>query len=211
MSWWAQVRAAQRDLRDLCGLMSGQMARFRTLLESARNSAENLGGNLQLAEGQLTELKRAADSKGQEARAAERAGARAQADKATLAAQLAAQRRAAAGVAEAADTLAIERGLVARGAEEAREACTRLEAGRAAAVAAKQAAQAGLLERDEELCGLYERSATLQKEMDEGEVGSRLGGTQASSQAALACGLCNQVPGGMWWCTPTRQDTRLVC
>lgn len=39
----AQVRAAHGDLRDLCALMSGQMARLRSLLEFAGKGAEALG------------------------------------------------------------------------------------------------------------------------------------------------------------------------
>ena len=38
----AQVRAAHHDLRDLCSLMGGQMGRFRSLLEYAGKSAEDL-------------------------------------------------------------------------------------------------------------------------------------------------------------------------
>lgn len=37
-----QVRAAHRDLRDLCSLMGGQMGRFRSLLEYAGKSAGDL-------------------------------------------------------------------------------------------------------------------------------------------------------------------------
>lgn len=39
---WLQVRAAHRDLRDLCSLMGGQIWRFRSLLEYAGKSAEDL-------------------------------------------------------------------------------------------------------------------------------------------------------------------------
>ncbi|PRW58036.1 coiled-coil domain-containing 146-like [Chlorella sorokiniana] len=160
-----EVRGAHRDLRDLCSLMGGQMGRFRSLLEYAGRSAEDLRDRLRAAEEELASLKQAADARASEARGAERTRAAAQADKALLAAQLATQRRKAAAAAEVVDTAAIERGLLQRGAEEAQEAVTRLAASKASAAGAKASAQAGLLERDEELCGLYERSAALQQDI----------------------------------------------
>ena len=66
------------------------------------------------AEEELASLKQAADARASEARGAERARSAAQADKALLAAQLATQRRKAAVAAEAADTAAIEQGLLQR-------------------------------------------------------------------------------------------------
>lgn len=95
------------------------------------------------AEEELTSVKQAADARASEGRGAERARAAAQADKALLAAQLATQRRKAAAAAEAADTAAIERGLLQRGAEEAQEAVQRLAASKAGAAAAKASAQVG--------------------------------------------------------------------
>lgn len=137
-------------------------------------------------------------------RAAERARARVQADKIMLAAQLAAQRRQAAVVAEAADTGSIEQRLAARGAEDVQEMVERLHAGKAAVLAAKAAAQHVLLERDEELCGLYERSATLQQEMDAGAGGllragggGGYGGSVLSWLSSCPCAFlyCAELPG----------------
>ena len=93
------------------------------------------------AEEALTALKQTAEARASEARGVERSRAVSQADKAMLASQLAAQRRKAAAVAEAADTAAIEHGLLERGAEEAREAVQRLAASKASAAAAKASAQ----------------------------------------------------------------------
>lgn len=44
-----QVKSAHADLRDLCSLMSGQMGRFRTLLEYARRGAQDLGDKVAAA------------------------------------------------------------------------------------------------------------------------------------------------------------------
>ena len=112
--------------------------------------------------------KKKAEGKAGEVRGEERARARSQADRAALAAALAAARRQAAAAAEAADMAGIERELVGRGAQEGREACGRLRAAAATALAGKQAAQRALLERSEEMCALYERSAALQQELDAG-------------------------------------------
>lgn len=99
------------------------------------------------AEEELTSLKQAADARASEARGAEQARAAAQADKALLAAQVAAQRRKVAAAVEAADTAAIERGLLQRGAEDAQEAVQRLSASKAGAAGAKASAQVGRVER----------------------------------------------------------------
>jgi hypothetical protein len=89
-------------------------------------------GRVAAAEGELAGLKQAAEGGGAAVRAVERARAASQPDKALLAA---------AAVAEAADVVQIERGLVARGAEEAAETCTRLrgcQAGGAAGPAGEE-------------------------------------------------------------------------
>lgn len=170
-----QVKSAHSDLRDLCSLMSSQMGRFKTLLEYARKGAEDLQDKVQAAEEELSQLKERADSKGREVRVTERSRAAAQAEKGLLAGRLAAVRRGAAEVAETADGVEIERQLVARAAEEADEGGEQLAARLAAAMAAKVSAQATLLERNEEMVGLFERSAALQRELDDGECMRGLG------------------------------------
>lgn len=156
-------------MRELCGLMSGQMGRFKGLLEYARRGAEDLADRVAAAEEELTQLKRRADGAAHDVRREERSRAASQADKALLAGQLAAARCKAAAVAEAADGVGIEHALLARGAAEAGEGMDQLAARKAAAVAARAASQAALLERNEEMVGLFERSAALQRELDDGE------------------------------------------
>jgi chromosome segregation ATPase len=163
-----QARVGHRELRDLCGLMAGQMGRFQTVLGYARRNAEDLEEKVQAAEEELRTLKTAAEGRGRHAAEAEKARAGSQSDRATLAAQLSAARRAAAGVAEAADAAGIELRLAGREAEERQEVCKRLRANASAAMAAKQAIQLALLSRNEEMCGLFEQSAAVQEEVAAG-------------------------------------------
>ncbi|KAL4436789.1 hypothetical protein ABPG75_003928 [Micractinium tetrahymenae] len=165
-----EVKSGHADLRDLCSLMSGQMGRFKGLLEYARKGADDLADRVAAAEEELAQVKRRADSRAHDVRQEERTRAASQADKALLAGQLAAARRRAAAVAEAADGVEIEHALLGRGAAEAGEGMDQLAARRAAAQAAKAASQVALLERNEEMVGLFERSAALQQELDDGTV-----------------------------------------
>lgn len=149
--------------------MSAQMVRFHGALGGAAHSAGELRDRLTAAEAELATLKAAAGGGAGTLRAEQRAAARALVDRAALSAQLAAARSAAAAAAEAAGSAVLERQLAAQGAQEGREACTRLHARVAAAVAAKQATRHALLGRSEEMCGLFEQSAELQRELDAGE------------------------------------------
>lgn len=163
-----QVKAGHAELRELCGLMSGQMGRFKGLLEYARRGAEDLTDRVAAAEEELAQLRHRADGRAEDVRRGALARAAAHADKALLAGQLAAARCAASAAAEAADGVGIEHALLARGAAESGQGMEALAARRAAALAAKAATQAALLERNEEMVGLFERSAALQRELDSG-------------------------------------------
>lgn len=139
------------------------------MVECARRGAEDLAERVAAAEEELSRVRRRADSAAQEVRREGRARAASQADRDLLAGQLAAARCKAAAVSEAADGVGIEHALLARAAAEAGEGRDQLTARRAAALAAKAASQAALLDRSEEMVGLFERSAALQRELDDGE------------------------------------------
>eukprot|EP00887_Chlorella_sp_A99_P007989 scaffold12.g7989.t1 len=164
----AELKAARGELRGLAQLMSGQSGRLQLLLGAVRKRAADLADEVAAAEAQERRLAAAAGGKAVELRRAERACAAAEAGKTLAANRLAMERRGAAAVAERFDDAAIEAARLARAAADAGGALDALRRSAAAAAAAKRRAAGALLERDEELCGLYERSGRLEGQLAEG-------------------------------------------
>lgn len=163
-----EAGAARAELHGLCELMAQQAGRFQGLLAAARRRAADLGGAVAGAEAQLGQLEAAAGGRARELKAVQRERVRAEAARVLAANKLAGERRARLAAAEVADDAALERGRLARAAEEAAGGAAALAASLEAAGRAKEVAQGALLERDDELCALYERSAALESLLAEG-------------------------------------------